>query len=264
MLRQKVLFEVLRPGLKGKLQSDAWNAQEVKTAYRTLCQRYHPDHATGSTVLFQQMQKAVEILLNEEKRAKYDQMSEKQHEQFEALWNHRFGWHRQKREKINAFFEQTHTSKPVGALPGTTSLAKRLLRPFGAIAAKILDRSIAKSYDTTQDTNSNILSIAKRLRGKKDDDFLLSTVNKCFRFSCADDGVNWELHELDSSDTKFKSHCARNELIDLSLIFFNLLEAYPLVWITDYLSYLFGWDECWKVEIVQNVFSHRFIQQKYQ
>lgn len=51
------------------------SADEIKTAYRTLAQKYHPDRAGDSSEArtnFEAIQHAMSVLLDDQKRREYD------------------------------------------------------------------------------------------------------------------------------------------------------------------------------------------------
>jgi molecular chaperone DnaJ len=49
---------------------------EIKTAFRTLAHKYHPDKATGSDEKFKEINEAYQVLSNAEKRKQYDQFGQ--------------------------------------------------------------------------------------------------------------------------------------------------------------------------------------------
>ncbi len=49
------------------------NADEIKTAFRKLAHKYHPDKESGDEAKFKEINEAYQVLGNEEKRTKYDQ-----------------------------------------------------------------------------------------------------------------------------------------------------------------------------------------------
>src|ERR1700758_427010 len=64
----------------------AATAEQIKTAYRRLARKYHPDVSkeTNAEARFKEMQEAYEVLKDPEKRAAYDQLGSewKQGQQF--------------------------------------------------------------------------------------------------------------------------------------------------------------------------------------
>ncbi len=67
--------------------SKSANEQEIKKAYRTLAKKYHPDvnKEPGAEERFKEISEAAEVLLDKDKRAKYDQFG------FAAFDNNNFG-----------------------------------------------------------------------------------------------------------------------------------------------------------------------------
>jgi DnaJ-class molecular chaperone len=72
--------------------------QEVKSAYRRLAKRYHPDHAGGDSRKFRDIQEAYSVLADENKRRQYEksrqntgpvQVQRTMHQRSENLYSHR-------------------------------------------------------------------------------------------------------------------------------------------------------------------------------
>jgi curved DNA-binding protein CbpA len=47
--------------------------EQIRQAYRKLAQKHHPDRSTGDKAVFQAVQQAYDILMDPERRARYDQ-----------------------------------------------------------------------------------------------------------------------------------------------------------------------------------------------
>lgn len=54
------------------VSSDA-NAEEIRTAYRRLVKEFHPDHYSGKSEIFRQIQEAYSVLSDARERRQYDQ-----------------------------------------------------------------------------------------------------------------------------------------------------------------------------------------------
>ena len=67
MAKQRDYYEIL--GVK-KSASD----KEIKSAYRKLARKYHPDVNKGSTDRFKEINEAYEIIGDESKRKEYDSL----------------------------------------------------------------------------------------------------------------------------------------------------------------------------------------------
>ena len=67
MANKRDLYEVL--GVSKSASKD-----EIKSAYRKLAKKYHPDnHETGDAEKFKEVQEAYDILFDDQKRSAYDQ-----------------------------------------------------------------------------------------------------------------------------------------------------------------------------------------------
>jgi curved DNA-binding protein CbpA len=53
--------------------SSGANTEEIRAAYRRLVKEFHPDHYSGGTDIFQQVQEAYSVLSDSEGRRQYDE-----------------------------------------------------------------------------------------------------------------------------------------------------------------------------------------------